>query len=159
MKKIKTTATFTATLLARELNLTTRRIRQLEQEGVFRRLPNNKFDPEECAAAYTAFKAGRGSAALARVYDDAGRLADCIDRDLAAISKLPLDKRMVAATADDGVGARVGRLIHLLSLIAACAPDGPQREFERQHVAMLQSQILGSMLSTIRVELEPGAAA
>lgn len=156
--KIKTTSTFTATLLARELGVTARRVRQLEQEGVFRRLPNNRFDPEECAAAYVAFRAGRGSAALARVYDDAGRLADGIERDLADLSKLPLEKRMQAAMVDDGVGARVGRLVHLLSLIAACAPDGPQREFEKQHVASLHGVLLGSLLNAIGADLEPERA-
>lgn len=153
---IETTATFTSTLLAKELGITSRRVRQLEAEGVLRRLPDGRFDPEESDAAYNAFRAGRGSAAMRRVYADAENLSLEIERDLARLAKRPQAERLDAAM--NGVGPKIGRLVHLLSLAAATAPDD-RREFERQHVAMLQSQIIGSMLSTIGVQLEPGEAA
>lgn len=159
VKKIKTTATFTATLLARELNLTARRVRQLEAEGVLRRLPDNKFDPDECADAYNAFKAGRGSAAMARVRENAGRLADDIDHELGKLSKLSMERRMQEAMAPGGVGEKVGKLIHLLSLMAATAPEGAQRDFEKQHVASLHGVLLGSLLNAIGAELDHGEAA
>ena len=156
--KIKTTSTFTGALIAKELNLTARRVRQLEAEGVFRKLPDGKYDRDECADAYLAFRAGRGSAAMSRVHDDASRLADEIDFELAKLQKLPIEKRMEVASDEHGVGAKVGRLIHLLGLMAACAPEH-RRDFEKSHVQMLHGVLLGSLLNAIGAELAPGAAA
>ncbi len=92
---------------------------------------------------------------MSLVYRDADELALEIERDLARLEKRPQADRLEAAM--NGVGPKIGRLIHLLSLVAACAPEGARREFEKQHVQMLQSQLLGSMLSAMGVDLEPEA--
>jgi hypothetical protein len=145
------TETMTGAELARVLSITPRRVRQLRDEGAFRQLPDGKYNVEECENALAVIRAGRGSSAMNAIYRETDELALEVDRDLARLARRPQAERLDAAM--NGVGPKIGKLIHLLSLAAACAPEGARRDFERQHVAMLQSQIMGAMLATIGVKV------
>lgn len=143
--------------LADELGVTPRRVRQLADLGVLRRLPDGGFDGDESLAAYRTFLAGLGSHEYRTLLDETLELADEVQRGLAKLRKVPQPKRLAAA--ENGVGPLVGKLIHRLGLLAATAPDGPLRNFEHQHVEMLAGRLVGALLNVLEVELERQQAA
>lgn len=141
--------TITPAELAREIGVTARRIRQMEDEGVIRRLPGDVFDLDECEQAHRLL-VGRNPADVAAVRNEAEALAGQVEDDLRKLARLPLAKRMAAAEA--GVGPAIGKLTHLLSLLAAVAPV-ERRDFERHHVGLVSGNLIRSLLDALNVEI------
>lgn len=82
---------------ARALNITARRVRQLAEHDVFRRLPDGRYDVDECARALAVVRGGRGSPACRAMYDDIEHVTHVVERGLERLERLPKGERLAAA--------------------------------------------------------------
>lgn len=149
---VETTGTATGGELARSLNITARRVRQLRDDGVFRQLPDGAYDVDECARALTVIRAGRGSPACRALFDDVEQLTHVVERGLERLERLPQAERLSAAARE--VGTAIGRLAHLLSVVAATAPTEDRRTFEKQYVAALCGTATAALLKSLGAALD-----
>lgn len=141
--------------LARHLNLTDRRVRQLVDEGVIRQLADGRFDLRECQRHYRIFSR-RDELDIERLERDVVDLAQAAEDGIRDLAELPMEDRQAAA---GPVGALIGKLTASLDLLAALQRQGAVRDFHRGYVSMISATFMRQLLAVLGLEIADEAEA
>jgi hypothetical protein len=117
--------------------------------GVIRRHPDGRFDPNEAGMAFRIYSRPT-PAAISALCDAIDTDARTVEVGLDRLARMQQERRLDAAMR--GVGPRIGKMIARLDLLAALAPTD-RREFEQSHVRLIQTSLIGALLSALGVGL------